>query len=352
MGVRYWVLRGRGFGWVFRWWAARGRGWGRSRVVRECGIRGCFRERIWCTRWSRVGGKSSWWWRLRRGSRVGSGGSGGVVPRGGWPGGVVGGGGEWRVDSPGLVRVVDDSGRVVFSDGSGRVVLVVPRAVVLDSAGTLGDRADAQGEVGVWVAGEGTGWVLSFAVDRGWMNDPARVYPVRVDPEVVPEMDSQRSFKTNGQANANYGIQVGNTNTNGVWRTLAHFDYERVFGKQVTGVGIFFGGMSRDSTVTNRWGTVSWGSRFGYDCVTESLGGVAWRGDGTGEVIDDRLTTKIAGWVRDGVRGAFLAFTGDEGRGFTYKHYRQSVMAIVYQDFPVPGRIASPAPVDGAVGVS
>jgi len=267
----------------------------------------------------------------------------GVAGRVGW---------EWRVDSPGLVPVVDDSGRVVFSDGSGRVVLVVPRAVVLDSAGTLGDRADAQGEVGVSVARDGTGWVLSFAVDRGWMNDPARVYPVRVDPEVVPEMDSQRSFKTNGQANTNYGIQVGNTNTNGVWRTLAHFDYERVFGKQVTGVGIFFGGMSRDSTVTNRWGTVSWGSRFGYDCVTESLGGVAWRGDGTGEVIDDRLTTKIAGWVRDGVRGAFLAFTGDEGRGFTYKHYRQSVMAIVYQDFPVPGRIASPAPVDGAVGVS
>src|SRR6218665_964150 len=140
----------------------------------------------------------------------------------------------------------------------------------------------------------------------------------------VGGMDSQGSFKTNGQSNTNYGIQVGNTNTNGVWRTLAHFDYERVFGKQVTGVGIFFGGMSRDSTVTNRWGTVSWGSRFGYDCVTESLGGVAWRGDGTGEVIDDRLTTKIAGWVRDGVRGAFLAFTGDEGRGFTYKHYRQS----------------------------
>src|SRR6218665_2071651 len=57
----------------------------------------------------------------------------GVAGRVGW---------EWRVDSPGLVPVVDDSGRVVFSDGSGRVVLVVPRAVVLDSAGTLGDRAD------------------------------------------------------------------------------------------------------------------------------------------------------------------------------------------------------------------
>src|SRR6218665_25621 len=64
----------------------------------------------------------------------------GAVGRVGW---------EWRVDSPGLVPVVDESGRVVFSDESGRVVLVVPRAVVLDSAGTLGDRADAQGEGGV-----------------------------------------------------------------------------------------------------------------------------------------------------------------------------------------------------------
>src|SRR6218665_3891040 len=139
---------------------------------------------------------------------------------------------SWRVVSPGLVPRVDEGGAIRFEDVSGVTVFVVPRPVVFDSAGRDRVRPDVQADVVVSVVPDGDGWLLGVGVDRGWLNDPGRVFPVRVDPQVDLGEVATRGFKSNGQRNTNYGVQVGNTNVNGVWRTAGCGSWGRGWGER------------------------------------------------------------------------------------------------------------------------
>ncbi len=199
----------------------------------------------------------------------------------------------------------------------------------------------------------GDEWLVTLRADRAWLNAPERVYPVRVDPELYTNGGDTHGYKTNGQTNVNYGIQVGNTNTNGTWRTLAHFNYEQLFGKQVLEAQIGFAGQSSDSTVTDRWGgNVYWATNFSYNSLGEHLGGAHYW-NGGGNVDDDKLTTRVAQWVRDSYTGAYVVFTGDESNTFTYKQYTVSQMLVAWKDFPTPGGTrTAPAPANAAVNTS
>ena len=246
----------------------------------------------------------------------------------------------WSISAPGLTLSKDKWGNILFTDSAGRPQLTVPRPIMWDSSGTLGDRANVQGDLSADVAKDGDTWLLKLTADRGWLNSPERVYPVSVDPDLYANNEDTHGYKTNGQTNVNYGIQVGNTNTNGTWRTLAHYNYEQLFGKQVLDVQIGFGSQSSDSTTTDRWGNVYWGTNFSYNSLGELLGGAHYT-NGGGNVDDDRLTTRVAQWVRDGQRGAYLVFQGDESNAFTYKQY-QSQMFVWWKDFPTAGSPSTP----------
>ncbi|MFB9960382.1 PA14 domain-containing protein [Agromyces bracchium] len=137
---------------------------------------------------------------------------------------------------------------------------------------------------------------------------------------------------------------MGNTNTNGIWRTVAKFNYEQFYGKQILDVGISFGGLSGDSTTTTRYGTLHHATAFNYNGVGGTLGQI--RIDATGgEVNDDRLTNAIAKWVRDRTGGAYLMFRGDESAAFTYKH-AYAEMGVWWKEFPKAG--TTPTPSSGA----
>lgn len=251
----------------------------------------------------------------------------------------------WRISAPGLKLSKDKWGNILFTDSAGKPQLTVPRPIMWDSAGTLGDRANEQGDVSTSVSKDGDAWLLKMTADRKWLNSPERVYPVNVDPDLYANNEDTHGYKTNGQTNVNYGIQVGNTNTNGTWRTLAHYNYEQLIGKQVLDVQIGFGSQSSDSTTTDRWGNVYWGTSLSYNSLGELLGGAHYT-NGGGNVDDDRLTTRVAQWVRDGYRGAYLVFQGDESNAFTYKQY-QSQMYVWWKELPTAGSPSTPT--NGAV---
>ncbi|WP_206737237.1 PA14 domain-containing protein [Agromyces albus] len=254
---------------------------------------------------------------------------------------------SWLVDAGDLVPVVTELGAIEFQDADGEVGFVVPAPQMWDSASTDGTSGNATQSVDIDVDAAGDGWRLTLTASRAWLNDSDRVYPVMVDPTAWADYYDSHAYKTNGQYNHNYGIQMGNTNENGIWRTVAKFNYEQFFGKQILNADIYFSPPSSDSTTTTRWGSLHHATAFNYNGVGATLGGIRIDAAG-GEVNDDRLTTQIAQWVRDRTSGAYLMFRGDESATYTYKHVAAS-MYVEWKDFPTAGTIASPpSPGNGA----
>lgn len=257
---------------------------------------------------------------------------------------------QWRIESDGLTLREDENGDILFEDAKGNAELIVPRPIMWDSAGASGKQANEQGDVDAEVKRDGTAWVLTLTADLAWLNDEARVYPVSVDPLSSFGPRETWATKSNGDFNHNLGIQVGNTNQTGIWRTVASYDYQQFFGKQIIDAEIEFYGQSSDSTTTNRTGYAFMATNLGFDSVGEYLGPANfWNGGGN--VTDERLTYRVAQWVRDWQQGACLMFAGEEIDDFTYKHF-QSKMWVSWKPYPTVGSIAAPSPGNGTLNAS
>ncbi|MEB0286868.1 PA14 domain-containing protein [Cryobacterium sp. 10I1] len=258
----------------------------------------------------------------------------------------------WRIDTGGLRLLVDPkNGDILFNDEAGVTQLVIPRPIAWDSAGTKGDRANTQGDVAVAVRQDGDAWRLDLSVDRSWLNDKERVYPVMVDPDLYQGASESHSYKTNGQYNHNYGIQVGNTNTNGTWRTMALYDWGSIAGKQVLGAQIGLGGQSSDSTTTSRTGGLYVSNNFMYDNLGSYLGAVNYT-NGGGNIQNDTFTQNMASWTAGGTTAMWLTFTGEETNAFTYKQYNTNQIYVWWKEFPTPGTLVAPSPGNGATNIS
>jgi hypothetical protein len=75
---------------------------------------------------------------------------------------------------------------------------------------------------------DGAGWALRMDLDAGWLGDPARVYPVVVDPTFGPEADDTFVSSNENAHSNNSGdteLLIGTYN-GGVERTASylHFD--------------------------------------------------------------------------------------------------------------------------------
>ncbi|MBO0822379.1 MAG: AHH domain-containing protein [Actinobacteria bacterium] len=130
----------------------------------------------------------------------------------------------WSPDAPatwtfplqlrGLAPSLDGAGRVIFRDGSGQIVAWMPHAFMTDSA------IGAHSGIGAYSAGAtytltrvGPGrWLLGLTLDRAWLDDPARVFPVIVDPTALNNYDDtedtfvQTGYSTTNDASAELRI--------------------------------------------------------------------------------------------------------------------------------------------------
>jgi RHS repeat-associated protein len=104
----------------------------------------------------------------------------------------------WDVQANGLTLALDASGNVSLSSGAG-VIGTIPRPVVWDSSASDGGSGAAYFSYDLQDLGSGA-YQLSVLYDAAWMQDPARVYPVIVDPDptktdnLVPPYDYWDTF--------------------------------------------------------------------------------------------------------------------------------------------------------------
>lgn len=92
---------------------------------------------------------------------------------------------SWTFDldtSAGLTPRLAADGGLDFVEQNGDVAFVVPAPFMTDSSGTDAGYSDA---VSFDLTQAGDAWQLTLAADPEWLADPARVFPVRVDPTIT-----------------------------------------------------------------------------------------------------------------------------------------------------------------------
>jgi RHS repeat-associated protein len=254
----------------------------------------------------------------------------------------------WLVDAPGMTATEDADGGVVFVDQDGHDKFRVPAPIMWDSSDAAGMKAAATQSVKLSVTDAGDLFELTVTPDAAWLNDPAREYPVFVDPTTSSNVnDVARAFKSNGLTNTNNGVYIGNSNNGGMWRTQVHYKYEQFFGKQILDAAIVASGpLSSDSSQGTFAGSVYSAPCFGYACIGDYLAPLSIGSSG-GQTTGTGLASRLASWVRTSATGGTLTLTGDEtANKFTYKVV-DTAMFVLWKDFPSAGTLTSPSPVNG-----
>ncbi|RMI28436.1 hypothetical protein EBN03_29865 [Nocardia stercoris] len=149
-----------------------------------------------------------------------------------------------------------DGDQVVVLDAKGQTIAVLPAIQVWDSAGNAKGKTTARTGGKYTLSQAKDGWQLTVSVDKGWLSDKARVFPVTVDPTVSVSNGfnggtSRTAYTSTGQTYSYPGLDIGNLPAGGqdvFWRTAFGFDLSNLFGKQVIGARMDF--QPWDSTVT------------------------------------------------------------------------------------------------------
>ncbi|MBO1415335.1 LamG-like jellyroll fold domain-containing protein [Streptomyces sp. FH025] len=115
---------------------------------------------------------------------------------------------EWTfpIKSPGLTPKIAANGDAVFTDASGAVKVTVPAGTMTDANidPRSGEGAFSNG-VRYSIVDDHGGKALRVSVDAAWVHDPARVFPVKVDP-------SSANTNTDTSAFFEYNLVSGMTN--------------------------------------------------------------------------------------------------------------------------------------------
>ncbi|MFI8977403.1 PA14 domain-containing protein [Nocardia asteroides] len=159
--------------------------------------------------------------------------------------------GRWvfTLDTGDLTPKVD--GKVVkITDKAGKLVAALPPIEVWDSAGNLSDQKvkdkDRKGPATTGGSYEvkriGDSWQLTVSVDKKWLSDKARKFPIVVDPTYTWGFGQQSEAVTYNQGGLpcsfSCGIRTGNARNfigqNAFWRTAVRYDLTPLAGKTVT----------------------------------------------------------------------------------------------------------------------
>jgi RHS repeat-associated protein len=253
---------------------------------------------------------------------------------------------QWHIDANALTLSVDENNVVNFTDRYGNIQFHIPAPVMWDSSGVTGKSQPAEHPLTTHVWREGSGWVLSLSADYAWLSDPARVYPVTVDPTLQSGRSYVSAYRSDGAFRSD-GTLVGNSLANGNtwWRTVLKYDYSGLSGKQVIGarLNLWYDG---DGTTNTYGGNVFSAACFGFNCISEWLSGFTI-GSGGAWAQDAPMANRYAQLVRDNNFDLCLEITGDESGSYTYKDLN-GTMNFDWKDYPTTPTIVSPSPADGA----
>ncbi|WIM97628.1 DNRLRE domain-containing protein [Actinoplanes oblitus] len=130
----------------------------------------------------------------------------------------------FSLDTAGLTAREEADGSIAFRDAAGATVLTMPAPFMIDDAAATSTK----------VTQKVTGDTITVSADAAWLADPARKYPVVVDPTIkvqpVPT-DAQDVMISSGAPSTNYNssyeLRVG-TDAGAAWRSLLRFDTSMV----------------------------------------------------------------------------------------------------------------------------
>lgn len=241
----------------------------------------------------------------------------------------------WSIDAGSLTPSLAEADSVVFTDESGTEVLMIPTPIATDSSGVEGETGDAEValKVGLWKAADGS-WRYTVRASREWLRDPARVYPVRIDPTVKTPSDAT-AYKSDGTTWR--GAQmIGNTRENNrdrFWRSVVTYDYGSLPGQFIAGANLALA-YDGQGTTSRQQGWVQHASGFSYNGAGSHLGYVDLATDWA-EVQGDGVAARLAGTLRTGDRPAFM-LGGWEGSSYSMKRV-QSALWVESWDYPSVG---------------
>ncbi|HWO61749.1 MAG TPA: PA14 domain-containing protein, partial [Umezawaea sp.] len=254
---------------------------------------------------------------------------------------------RFRLDAGGLTPRVVESGAVLLTDAADEIRLVIPPVETWDSSGS-DDRAPALTGGTYALERDGTAWWLTVSVDPAWLHDPARVYPVSVDPTFTLGVRESHAYRSDGTTCDNCGLRIGNSLANGDTynRSWFYIDYASLLGKTVVGARL---DVSRDNDTTGSIKTWPAGLFHASDRNFGALGqnlGTALVGD-VGSFGGATLTSFLRSKVDARDTNVAFMLTGAEQPGtWTYKHLDATLVVDTGTAAPAPA-LASPA--DGSV---
>ncbi|QFZ24798.1 hypothetical protein EKG83_40080 [Saccharothrix syringae] len=255
---------------------------------------------------------------------------------------------SWRftLDPGALTPVVTGQGTVELRDGRGTPKVVMPPIVTWDSSGGEDEPpAHTGGTYGLEKSGDE--WVLTVSVDETWLRDPARAYPVSVDPTVTFGVAYAESYKSDGYWCTNCGIQVGNALDRGdkYWRSAFRFNYESLYGQRIVGAKLDVTNQRSPLSPDKTWpATMYHASAMDFNGVGGLLatGQVGQVGTLTGASLVSFLQH-----IADIRHMATFLLVGHEAPGvWTYKNLSATLTVDTGSAPPAPAAVA---PEDGAV---
>lgn len=252
----------------------------------------------------------------------------------------------WRLSANGLTLKVNDDNEVIAVDASGTETFRFEQPLAWDSA-DVASVIPLTVNLGQLTP---TTWVMTVSAPREWLTDPARVFPVTIDPILTADYGDSTvyAYKSDGAVRTD-GVHVGNSrdgSTNKYWRSVVGYNVSALAGKQVIAAQAF-AGYAGYGTTSSQPGSVSTATCWGYSCVGAALAGF-WVGTGVGSTsaTDKDLASTISSWLPTASVTKKLMWRGDETAGeYTYKMLYTQV-SVAYKDIP---SITSSAPTSGAV---
>ena len=173
-----------------------------------------------------------------------------------------------------------DSGRVLFVNRYKRVVATIPPGFMEDSSvdPRSGGPATSPG-VKYTLLSEGGSWILRVDLDSAWIDDPSRVWPIRVDPELTIGGTDDTFVSSRDYANTdNSGkseLLIGTYNS-GAEKSASYLRFDGALdslsGKHITGASL------------HMWNTWSWSCNpapASVHAVTQAWSGpstISWPG--------------------------------------------------------------------------
>ena len=263
----------------------------------------------------------------------------------------------WKVHAPGMTLATEaESGAIDATDVKGAPTFRISTPIMWDSSGVTGKSESELKVIPTALSQDGSGdWVVTLTPDRAWLTDPARVYPVSMDPSVstwVTGYQGQTSYESNGTVVSDSAERMGNSRAGNVdtfWRTIVYYPYSPLVpGYEIVNGSYMANGYLGGYAATEP-GYIFTAAPGGYNGVGAYL--AAWNvTTGVNATAIEAGIGAIGGqyqsWINQGNTGGSLMLVGNEVSSYTYKNV-QTNLYLNYEPAPTVAPTA-PSPANGA----